>query len=389
MISALELMGKDRFKSYSEFYFMLAVGSVLKNRGYCLDMDSMQVEPGIIPDDMIKYYRNLLDEGAIYMSLYEKKGVSEIAGSYVDTTYFDSTTMVKDCGDTLDWTIDFAKDNYGEHKSVFLDLNKLGHTLMHLVAWHYVNHLLSGDCRQLVIHFDSIKAKSTFLYVNIYSILQTMSEMKKLVSLDIDFSEYNVDLDYSIFCNNGMVSGRFKKHSVQDKLKYMQDYGMVAGSILVLWERDGMCENNVYGYVTGAKIIRLDEIGDDFLGVTTIAINKTKEEVRQDYYDIPEELRYFYVDLLDKKPYQCASELSLYNIGIDNYFYDESEYITLLDESEVVTKLVTIDGQVANIEMSGVDAIYWLLCEYEIEFDKNLFKEMYFHGEEPLWEKYN
>lgn len=390
-LKAREIFKRGYFASYSEFYLALAMGSVLKNRGYCLNMDNMQVDVDAVPQDMVKYYKRLLSDGAITMSMYERKEYTdEIADSDTDTSYFDKVILVEEGKETLDWTIDFARENYGEYSKVFLELLKIGNNLMHLVANHLVNHILDGENRKLVIHFDSAKAKSTFLYVNIYSILQTMVWVKDLVELDVDFGDFCVDLDYSIFCNNGRVAGRYKMHTVADKLKVMEKYGMVVGSILILWERSGMCDNNEYGHITGAKLFRLDEIGDDFLGVTTIAVNKTKEEVKLDYYDIDESIRYLFVDMLDKKPFMQSTELSVYDTGIDNYFYDEAKYITLLDESEEVFKTVTIDGQVTNVKMKGVDAIYWLLCQYDIEFDRDLYKSMYFHGDsEPLWDMYN
>lgn len=390
-LKARELFKRDYFASYSEFYLALAIGNALSQKGYCLNMDNMQVDVDAVPSDMVKYYKRLLSDGALVISMYERREYTgELGGSDTDISYFSKVKLVEESNDTLDWTMDFAKENYGEYSRVFLELLKMGNNLMHLVAYHLVNNILEGETRKLVIHLDSARAKSTFLYVNIYSILQTMSWVRDLVELDVDFGDFNVDLDYSIFCNNGRVAGRYKMHTVSEKLDIMERCGMEVGAILILWERSGMCENNEYGHITGAKLFRLDEIGDNFLGVTTIAVNKTKEEVKLDFYDIDEKVRYLFVDMLDKKPFMQLTELSIYDLGIDNYFYDESKYITLLDESEEVFKTVTIDGKVTNVKMSGVDAIYWLLCQYEIEFDRELYKKMYFRNDfEPLWDMYN
>lgn len=387
-----ELLAKDIFKrnyfrSYSEFYLALAMGSILHNKGYSLNMDGMQVDSSSIPKDMIKYYKRLLSDGALTLSMFEK-GVSaeEVANTDIDTTYFDKIPLHKENGNTLDWSLDYAKESYGEYKKYFLEFLKLGNTLVHLVASHLIDVILDGNKQKLILHFDSHQAKSTFIYVNIYSCLQTMTWVRDYVGLDIDFDGYSVDLDYSIFCNNGKVAGRHKYYTVSEKLDLIKKYGMVGGAVLVLWSRGGMCENNEFGQITDASIIRLEEIGDTYLGVTKIALNKTKEEVRSDYYDIEESIRSLFIDMLDKKPYQQAMELDIHGLGVDNYFYDEGQFITLLDENEEVSKLVTIDGEECNIQMSEVNSIYWLLCQYGIEFDKELFKNMYFKDEEPLWD---
>lgn len=390
MIAAKDIFKRGEFKSYSEFYLALAIGSILHNKGYSLNMDGMRVDAEAIPKDMIKYYKRLLNDGAISLSMFER-GVTDLdlANTDIDTTYFDELPLAKNNGEKLDWTLEYAKENYGEHGKKFLEFIKLGNTLVHLVASHLVNVILNGEKRKLVLHFDSQKAKSTFIYVNIYSCLQTLQWIRDYVELDIDFGDYRVDLDYSIFCNNGKVAGHNRLYSISEKLSLLDRYGMVEGAILVLWSRDGMCENNPFGHITGASVVRLDEIGDNFLGVTKMNLNKTKEEVLQDYYDIDENIRSLFVDMVGKKPHQSSTELDIYGIGVHNHFADEEHYLTLIDGSEEVYKTVTIDGKVGTVKMSEVDAVYWLLRQYEIEFDMDLFKEMYFGSKEPLWDMYN
>lgn len=390
-LMAKDIFKRDYFESYSEFYLALAMGNVLNRRGYTLNMDYMRIDADAVPPDMIKYYKRLLADGIITMSMYEKSStILEKAETDVDTSYFGNIELAKEIDGNLHWSIDIAKENYGDYKGKFLDLLTLGHTLVHLVAEHLVRHILNGENRKLIINLDSHKAKSTFLYVNIYSILYTMDWVRSLVELNVDFGDYKVDLDYSIFCNNGRVSGRYRRYSVSEKVELLKKYNMVEGSILVLWERQGMCENSEYGHVSGAKLFRLDEIGDNFIGVTFMSLNKTKEEVRQDYYDIDESIRYLFVDMLNKPPYLESCELDMFGVGINNHFFDESQFITVLDESEEVFKTVTIDGDVVTVKMSGINAIYWLLCQYNVEFDRELFKNMYFsNGETPMWDIYN
>lgn len=390
-IQAKKIFNRNYFKSYAEFYLALALGNVLKDRGYSLNMDGMQVDAESIPSDMVKFQKRLLNDGALTLSLYERGNSlnTEIASSDVEVGYFKEIPLAEDRGDILYWDFDYAKNNYGEYAKEFLNFNKMSYSLVHLVAYHLVDVLFGKTKKKLVIYFDSQKAKSSFIYIKIYACIESMPWIKEFVELDVDFDDYKVDLDYSFFCNNGKVAGHHRLHSIEEKHKLLDKFGMVEGSILVLAHRDGMCENNPFGYIKNTSVIRLDEIGDTFLGVTCISINKTKEEVELDYYDIDDNIRYMFVDMLSKKPHQSPTELSIVGVGIDNHFLDEDKFITLLDDSEEVTKLVTIDGKKVNINMSGVDAVYWLLRQYDIDFNIDLYKEMYFKGKTPLWDEYN
>ena len=88
----------------------------------------------------------------------------------------------------------------------------------------------------------------------------------------------------------------------------------------------------------------------------------------------------------DKRAYTKESTMMIYSFGIDGYFNDEEYLILRLDPGEVVYKSVMFDGKVQKIKMSGIDAIYWLLREYDIPFDCDLFKKMYSSGKTLLWD---
>lgn len=387
---AKDIFKRNYFKSYSEFYLALSIGNVLHTKGHYLNMDGMQVDSDSLPNTMIAYYKKLLNSGALVLSMYQKSNtVIENAAVDVNTYYFEKLPLFYEEDGHRGWSVDYAISNYKGIPVNYLSTDTMGNLVMHLVAYNIVDCLLNNYKKKLVIHFDSFKARTTFLYVNVYSCLSTIKWLKEYVELDVDLTGYSVDLDYSIFCNNGYVAGHNKPHTVSEKLGFMKKFGMVEGSMLVLWHRERMNENNPFGKIVSASVIRLDEIGDTYLGVTKISLNRTKEEVEADYYDIEESKRHLYVDLLDKKPYQEATELGIHSLGVDNYFYDEEDYITLLDDTAQVTKLVTIDGEKVHVEMSNTDAIYWLLRQYDIEFDRELFKEMYFGDDIPLWDRYN
>lgn len=385
---ASDIFERNYFKSYSEFYLALAMGNVLMNKGEQLDMSGMLIDADSIPSDMINYFKKLMSTGAITIGTESSVSANITdSNSDVDTSYFNEIPLTYEEDGTLNWSFEYARDNYGVYASQFLEFMKLGSTLIHLTAYHLIDVMQGKTSKKLIFHFDSYKAKSTFIYVNIYSILQTVGWLSKYIDLDVDFGDFSVDLDYSIFCNNGKVAGHHNIYSVEEKKKHMASLGMTEGSILALWERTGMCENNEYGRISKVSIIMLREVGDSFIGITRIALNKTKEEVREEYYDIPEHSRYLFVDLLDKKPHQESTELDICGIGVDDYFYDEAAYVTLLDNSSKVSKLITVDGKQAVTEMKEVDAIYWLLCQYDIDFNKELYKDMYMGGEDALWDK--
>ena len=101
-----------------------------------------------------------------------------------------------------------------------------------------------------------------------------------------------------------------------------------------------------------------------------------------------EESKRLFSDILNKPPLVRSRSISLVSMGIDEYFGAEELILTALDPSEMVVKTISVDGQHATVDMSGVDAIYWLLCQYGIEFNKKLFKERYGTDKDFLWDMF-
>lgn len=394
MVKCEKLIGRNYFESYSEFYLALCFAAEMQRRGSKLDMTSMSVDKSMLSSFELDYFNYLKSVGAIYIDGMKEIDVVLDPSSisyYMDMN--DITFMKDNMFEVRDgmyyWSTEVMDKPVDMKPMYFKRLPSIGNLLMHITAYIIIGEYLGElNRRKFYVKFDGIEAKNTYYYINLYSCCSTMEWFRDFMVLDIDFGSSNVDINYSIFWNNGRVAGRSKHWGINTKHELMKKYNMDVGSIVVLWNRSSMSVSNPAGKITGTTIARIDEIGDDFLGVQTIALNKTKEEQISDFNTIDEDMQNLFTDMLNYKPAQFTKVLSMYEIGIENYFKDEYMFITLLDKSEKVTKRVTINGKTVDINMSGIDAIYWLLCQYGIEFDRELYRRMYNDGNLLMWDEY-
>lgn len=390
MIKCSDILKKSYFDSYSEFLLACCIARECFRRGDALDMSMMRIDAGILPDTELNYFKCLWRDGAIYLGSNFNGDIN------IESKYYLNTDCFSDCYDNLfqkyddryywsiDWSYSIFEGNFEMQK-----ISNVGIVLMHLLGHMLVCFYLGErEKKPIEIEITGQHIKSTYMYVNLVSCLKTLLWLKDYVILNIDYSGYNVDIDYSILCNNGIAAKRNKLWSVNDKRKFLKDEGLVDGMIAILWSRKGMCESNRAGRITGAKLIRINEVCSDCISVETLPYNKTKEEREEDFLSIPEENRYLFIDMKYSTPKGTSSMLSLYEIGVENYFDVESEFITKIDRSAIVTKKVTVDGKVTDVTMNNVDAIYWLLCQYEVDFDRELYRDAYNDGEPLLWDRY-
>lgn len=390
-----DLFNKKAFSTYSEFLFSLCIAQELGRRGMCLDMRDMSVNPEMVTDTYKHYLRFLAQEGYILTNEKPKEHITK-PGICVDTGLF---ALLESKGilfssepvtNTELWvSTAFAKEHWWKDALPLLNLGDKGYILLHLVAYWFLRRVIDKDERKLTIIINNQESVSTYIYVNLCSILHTLKPVRFCFDLDVDTGDAKVDIDYSLFCNNGFVMKHYNYWTVAEKKNWMKQLGMVPGSIVILWSRSKLSTSNKWGRLDSSILARIDEIGSDYIAVATIAVNKTKEEVRNDYYSIDEAHRYLFVDLLDKKPYVRNEILNLCDLGIGDYFQSELRFITPIDTSEdaVVRKTITVEGVTKETELTEVNALYWLLCQYDIDFNRELYRKMYNHGKPLYWDE--
>ena len=392
MIKCSDIIERNHFESYSEFYLAMCMARECLRRGKVLDMSDMRIDSNILPQAELDYFKYLIKNGAIYVGEgVQAVEINSTPTLLMNTECFDDlyNVLFNNIEGKYLWTFQWASEKYSKYFKDMLNLSNMGNILMHLVAHMLICFYLQERVKQPIeIVIEEQKVRSTYIYVNLLSCSKTLEWFNDLVILDIDFSDFNVDLDYSILCNNGIAANRNKLWSIHDKYKFLKQEGFEEGMIAILWKRKGMCESNPAGRIIDAKVIKINEISETCLYTSIIPVYKTKEEVRDDYEEIPEDRRYIFMDMLYNKPNVRDRNISMYELGINNYFDAEPEFITKIDTMGSVVKKITVDGVVKETEMSQVDAIYWLLCQYEIDFDRELYKQVYNGGEDLLWDKY-
>ena len=233
--------------------------------------------------------------------------------------------------------------------------------------------------------------KATNTYVNLISCKKTLKWFDEMVDVQTDYSLKSADVEFSLFISNGVMAKRNKEWTVLEKLKLMELEGIKDGSICIMYERTGLVETNRVGRIVNSSIIRINKIDTKKmkLYITIIPLYRTKEEVRMDYAEIPEELQGMFSDMLEFNVKLFDKTLDLYTLGISNYLTDEEVFIECIDEYGDVDKYITVGKRILNTRLSQRDAIYWLLCQYDIEFDRELYKSMYLLEDSFLWDTYN
>ena len=396
LVSCEDFLGRCEFKSYSEFLFMMCVAKEYQRLGRLLDISMMTIDKELLGKQQLLLFQWLVYRGVVYSgsSLLDQPMEDEPYVFNMEAITANEGNLFLDVeGDDphYEWNNTWAKQQrYGDYDNDLYLLQYMGNILLHITA-HMIVGIREGKFRDkpIKIILDGIISRTTSIYLDIMSCRRTIDWFARMVELEIGTEGENIDSEFYLFINDGIIAGRRQLWSIGDKKKQLEKVGIVEGSICVLYERNGLADINPVGKITNSNIVRVNSITDDSVCVTIIPLYRSKEEIEEDYLSIPEESRNMFIDMLDYKVNLYNKELSLYSLGIHNYLYEECLFICPIDEYGTVRKLVTIDNKRGMVELSQRNAIYWLLCQYDVEFDRELYKLMYNNSKPLLWDEYN
>lgn len=403
-----ELMGKNSINSYYEFLFAMSLAAECGRRGFPLDMRDMRIfAKDVLSDDDLAYMRYLKSTGCIFdgtnntakpLSFIEMENVKNSKYYFnmeAITNLYD--VLVKEEEDYYVWDTAYAYKYYGGYSRDILNKRRICNTIMHLMAHLLISFKLGERVLKPVkFCFRTYEVATMYMYLDLLACSRTIDSLKDLAIIDLDanYTDNIGDIDFNILFNTAIHAKTLKKWSCSEKFEAFKKYGFEKGSIAVLYERGRMSESNPIGSIIRASIIRIDDYVEDLYSgagwyVTKFSVNKTIEELEEEYYGADEEYRDAFPELLNPSLGRAKSFLSFESVGIGTYFLDEEYIIMPLERDEKVSKKVSIDGKSAVLELDDIEIIYWILNQYGVEFDTEKYKKFYNGGNPLMWDKYD
>ena len=408
VVKLKDIFGTNILNSYSEFYLALCIGAECGRRGLVFDMSEVQmVDNNLLSTKDIEYFRYLRAIGSIFVRDEKLSVSSTLPEYYFDVSIFtdllkNNKSIIKKTKDYYEWEHTWIESQYGYSLCInLLRLNKIPFTLMHTIAFYIMSmhtgndgvHLDPKDHMEFLPLFIKLNVSESMqekVYLDIVVCQKELNWFKSQVTLEIDKSstEKFKNIDYIILFNQACNAGRYKLWSITDKVKLLKEKGIKKGSVVSLFRRVRVKDSSL-GKITAAQIAVINEIREDTntISLSLYPVSKTQEEIMIDYFNIDEDYRTMYSDLIQFKNFGVKSSISITSTGIFDHFKGESNLIECLDKSEMVSKTVTIDGKLSiGLEMSAIDAVYWILREYNVDFDREWYRQFYNDGKEMLYD---
>jgi hypothetical protein len=216
--------------------------------------------------------------------------------------------------------------------------------------------------------------------------------LTKLGYLNFSFQTDGVNLNEvnnNVFAEISRIKGYLSTDliSYYDKQKYMVDLNLVEGSVVFFYTRGGYSPMKFGKLVKSCKVAIVEKISDKGVYFKTVTVSKTVADLYMEYEDLPHKVKQLYPTFSDFIKFNDkVSEVMLtwdvlginYMMNNNNSGFMEQFFITRLESLyDAQLGYFTEEGSYRFLLLGIPDATIYLLIEYGIDFNEDLFVEQY------------
>lgn len=204
--------------------------------------------------------------------------------------------------------------------------------------------------------------------------------------------EKKLQLGYVAWYTVGRDRGLCKRfYNGVEKFRYMQEeLDLRVGDLCLFYTRNKEQRNNYMKSIDSCHIAKITRLTKTEIGFELINTMRTYYHGKKDFYNHPTAIQFMYTE---KKPFEALNtstrDYSLADIGVGYLLYGEQFFIVPLDFADD-----THDAWVSNsngedhLLLPQNDFIYWVLEDYDYEYNKDRFLKRYFSHRDPARTRY-
>lgn len=173
----------------------------------------------------------------------------------------------------------------------------------------------------------------------------------------------------------------------KEKRAEFKKLGFYEGDIVFLYTRDKCQVLNRVKAVLSCNFAIVKEVNAMGIVFDVFYSRNTRFGESLKFQAFPTELKKLYFGDSYLKCRHSTKSIPWEYLGIEYMLYDEEYFISSIDKNDTLEiQDITEDFEEVGYTLDCVNAIYWLLKDYSIEFDSERFKDKYFKGSKPMWD---
>lgn len=417
----------SRVSLSSELYYICELGKYLKVCGYTLSVDGIIFDSVLSKSKFWKYlkiaYTNgwVSDLGAIESELSSPWGtdfnVSNLVNILIteEEVEFDSEDFEKRNSDSMydiltpkkvrtffqnkntsewSWCIEGGNPMECTINSRGIKRTHMSQSFVSLVAYVAIHRLLTKTPERFRLQLSAEAVDSKFAVADVMLLSEESDALNSWFSYDfdctIDLKKEN-KLGYLSWWYKGHEQGMLDRpYTAKEKCQYMIKLGLRPGSVIALYQRDPCQNDNMMKDISGFHYAIVRSVGKTGVVFEVVNTRFPFYTGYRWYKGLSMAVKQMYCGTLPYKTFNSSiKRFDWTDLGVEYMLYDELTFVTPIYQGDSKCIDILDDGASVKREVSAEDLIYWILKDYQVEFDEEYFLQMYFKDKEPVYNLYS
>lgn len=292
------------------------------------------------------------------------------------------------------WSINGYEGKYFTINNNALNHNHADQAWLSLIAFVAVRRLFTGSPDKLGIEFGSNAVLNIMATSYIMLLVDETQALTGWFCYALDegvMDNTRLQLGYTAWYAKGRDLGLLNRwYTGVEKFDYMKKLDLRKGDLVMFYERDKAQRMNYIKSVASCHLAKITYLSDDSISLELINTVKPYFMGKEDFDNHTIVVKKMYMDNL---PYEKLSttkrDYALADIGVEYLLYSERCFILPLDCCDDIKITRVSDGvRKDTLILDQNNLVYWILKDYNYEFNEDRFLNRYFKDKEPLYTRY-
>ncbi|MGX5378402.1 hypothetical protein ACWCKO_00285 [Bacillus thuringiensis serovar darmstadiensis] len=393
-----DVLGVDKLENSVEFFYVCLVGKYLKHKGHNLSLENVDVSAFKDTIQHSRYYTYFLyavengyvndvaidlppfeeDEHELYGDLY-LNSLAEVQPYFYKIEGEQNEKLYINLSDT---NVNNQLFLSSQHESVVIEMT----------AFLHVEGYLNGKRYELYPSIYNVTRDKPQGIVALYYLM--MSPLtRQIIKFPLE-TRYLNSVSYNCWYFLGKEQGLLSTegYTIPQKQACLQNDKYKVGNVVYFYERNTTDKSSKERKVMHCCIAIVRGNTPTSIRLEKVVVNQTRVQKDREFEKQPKDMQelWQHTDLEVRRP---SEEFNLTSIGVEyvmsnDPLYYEKYFITPVYDSNEIELYVEQSGIEFTYLMSQIDAVYWVLKDWDIPFDEELYVNTYYkQGNIPLYEK--
>lgn len=411
----------SRISIASELYYVCELGKYLSVSGHSLSLDGIILDTVLRQSKFWKYLRIALtnnwvcDAGVsnseLLVSRDSNMNFSDLVNILVteEEVQFDAEehkkrnedvmfniltpkrvqTFFQDKDkDTWSWSICGSNSREETVNSRGIRCTNMSQSFVSIIAYIAIRRFLTHKPDKFCLKFNQEAVNSLFSTSDVL-LLESNSD-----ALNAWFT-YEWEVDEKTALQHGYKAWWYKGHETgllsrtylaNEKYQNFLKLGMRVGSVISLYTREENSKGDFTKAIANHHYAIVRGISKSGVTLEVVHTSKTFFSGYLWFRNLTMAVKDLYREELPYKKFNSHTrKYDWMDIGVEYMMYDELEFVTPIYEGDSKVIQIYDEGRSFDKEVSGEDFIYWVLKDYKVDFDEELFLKTHFPDREPVY----